>query len=69
MDIYTEECYICGKKLPAEAMEPIFTGRRHFICEECKKQCSKEAIGHRASYFRSYQGKKRKEFSDKKRRG
>ena len=28
-------CMICGKELPVEWMEPIFTGRVKYRCYEC----------------------------------
>lgn len=68
LDTSTEKCCVCGEEFPVDALEPIFTGRRHYMCASCQGKCAKEVIGHRASYFSSYQGKKRLEFGDRKKR-
>ena len=36
-------CVICGKELPVEWMEPIFTGRLRYRCHECAVEGNKQA--------------------------
>ncbi len=44
-------CVICGKELPVEWMEPIFTGRLRYRCFKCVAEGNKQAKARMDSSF------------------
>ena len=35
-------CSVCGKLFPEHDLEPIFTGRRRFLCQKCLEKGERE---------------------------
>lgn len=54
----TAKCMICGRELPVDEMESVFTGRTRYMCFDCRKLGSRQVSKRYDDFFNTAGGRK-----------